>query len=81
MLGIIFNRVLSLFCLKPIKAGNCLLLTIAHPITVLRYPNSFCQRDKRINLLVSNEHHGMVITRNLSIERAKGRFIAFLDWG
>lgn len=39
----------------------------------------YCLKDIRINLLVSNDHHGIAGTRNLSIERAKGRFIAFLD--
>ena len=40
---------------------------------------SFCDKCKRINLLESKEHRGIAGTRNLSIERAKGRFIAFLD--
>lgn len=39
----------------------------------------YCLKDNRINLLTSREHHGIAGTRNLSIERAKGRFIAFLD--
>jgi teichuronic acid biosynthesis glycosyltransferase TuaG len=39
----------------------------------------YCEKDSRINLLVSKQNHGIAKTRNLSIERAKGRFIAFLD--
>lgn len=39
----------------------------------------YCAKDKRINLLESKEHHGIAETRNMSIQRAKGRFIAFLD--
>lgn len=39
----------------------------------------FCVKDKRINLLESKEHHGPGDTRNLSINRATGRFIAFID--
>lgn len=40
---------------------------------------SFCEKDTRINLFVSAEHHGPGDTRNLSLNRANGRFIAFLD--
>ena len=39
----------------------------------------YCLLDNRIDVLVPNEHHGIATTRNLSIERSKGRFIAFLD--
>lgn len=39
----------------------------------------YCAKDNRINLLDPKKHHGIAVTRNLSIERAKGRFIAFLD--
>lgn len=39
----------------------------------------YCKKDSRINLLVSEQNQGIAKTRNLSIERAKGRFIAFLD--
>ena len=39
----------------------------------------YCEKDKRIDLLISKEHHGPGDTRNISINRAKGRFIAFLD--
>lgn len=39
----------------------------------------YCAKDERINLLVPDRHNGIAVTRNLSIERAKGRFVAFLD--
>jgi len=39
----------------------------------------YCDKDNRINLLVSEKNQGIAKTRNLSIERAKGRFVAFLD--
>ena len=39
----------------------------------------YCEKDPRINLLVSKQNQGIAKTRNLSIESAKGRFIAFLD--
>lgn len=39
----------------------------------------YCQQDDRINLLVPDEHHGIAVTRNLSLSRSKGRFVAFLD--
>lgn len=38
----------------------------------------YCKKDGRIDLLV-NEHKGISETRNASITRAKGRFVAFLD--
>lgn len=38
----------------------------------------YCEQDGRINLLI-NEHKGIAETRNASIARAKGRFLAFLD--
>lgn len=40
--------------------------------------SEYCKKDGRINLLV-NEHKGISETRNASIARAKGRFVAFLD--
>lgn len=40
---------------------------------------TFCAKDKRINLLKSEKHNGIAGTRNLSLNRANGRFIAFLD--
>lgn len=39
----------------------------------------YCEKDKRIDLLDPRKHHGIAMTRNLSIQRAKGRFMAFLD--
>ena len=38
-----------------------------------------CEKDSRISFIVSKQNQGISETRNLSIERAKGRFIAFLD--
>lgn len=35
--------------------------------------------DPRIHILPSKERHGAAVTRNRSLERARGRFIAFLD--
>ena len=35
--------------------------------------------DDRISLLVPDEHQGIARTRNMSISRARGRFVAFLD--
>lgn len=40
---------------------------------------SFCEKDNRIILIKSEKHQGIAATRNISIERAKGRFMAFLD--
>ena len=40
---------------------------------------NYCDKDKRINLLVSEKNQGIAKTRNLSIARANGRFVAFLD--
>ncbi len=40
---------------------------------------NYCNNDNRINLLVSDKNQGIAKTRNLSIARAKGRFVAFLD--
>lgn len=39
----------------------------------------FSERDPRIGFCVAKEHSGIAGTRNQSIARAKGRFIAFLD--
>ena len=36
-------------------------------------------QDDRIDLLVPDEHQGIARTRNMSISRARGRFVAFLD--
>ena len=41
--------------------------------------NEYCKKDNRIDLLVPERHNGIAKTRNLSISRSKGRFIAFLD--
>ena len=37
------------------------------------------KNDERINVMVSDEHQGIARTRNMSMSRAKGRFVAFLD--
>ena len=50
--------------------------SIDNSVEVVR---EYCLKDNRIDLLAPNEHHGIAGTRNLSINRAKGRFIAFLD--
>ena len=41
--------------------------------------HSYCQQDQRISFVVAEQHSGIAQTRNQSIARAKGRFIAFLD--
>lgn len=41
--------------------------------------SKYCTRDERINVLVPDEHQGIARARNMSISRARGRFIAFLD--
>lgn len=40
---------------------------------------SFSEKDNRIILIKSEKHQGIAATRNMSIKRAKGRFVAFLD--
>lgn len=45
---------------------------------VVEIVREYCKKDGRINMLV-NEHKGIAETRNASIARAKGRFLAFLD--
>lgn len=45
----------------------------------VRIVTKYCMDDDRIKLLVPDTHNGIAKTRNLSISRAKGRFIAFLD--
>ncbi len=40
---------------------------------------SYCDKDVRISLITSDVNLGAAISRNKSIEKAKGRFIAFLD--
>lgn len=39
----------------------------------------YCLTDERISVLVPDEHQGIARTRNMSISRARGRFVAFLD--
>ena len=39
----------------------------------------YCVRDKRIKLFINKENGGAGVARNNSIEKAEGRFIAFLD--
>lgn len=41
--------------------------------------SKYCTKDERINVLVPDEHQGIARTRNMSISRSKGRFVAFLD--
>ncbi len=40
---------------------------------------SYCQQDPRISFVIAKQHSGIAKTRNQSIARAKGQFIAFLD--
>lgn len=39
----------------------------------------YCAKDKRIKLFINKENGGAGVARNNSIEKASGRFIAFLD--
>lgn len=41
--------------------------------------SKYSKNDERINVLVPDEHQGISRTRNMSISRARGRFVAFLD--
>ena len=41
--------------------------------------NNFSLRDSRVKVMLLNGNHGPGYTRNKSIERAKGRYIAFCD--
>lgn len=41
--------------------------------------SKYSKNDERINVLVPDEHQGIARTRNMSISRARGRFVAFLD--
>ena len=41
--------------------------------------SKYSKNDERINVMVPDEHQGIARTRNMSISRAKGRFVAFLD--
>jgi len=40
---------------------------------------TFAKRDARVSLVALKEHHGPALARNVGIERAVGRYIAFLD--
>ena len=40
---------------------------------------SFAQSDDRIKFELAPKHQGIASTRNLSLQRAKGQFVAFLD--
>ncbi len=40
---------------------------------------SYSEQDHRINFVVAKQHSGIAQTRNQSIARAKGRFMAFID--
>jgi len=40
---------------------------------------SFADKDGRIKLIKLSDHHGPALARNVGIEEAKGRYIAFLD--
>lgn len=41
--------------------------------------SKYCIKDDRISILVPDEHQGIARTRNMSIARANGKFVAFLD--
>ena len=41
--------------------------------------SKYSKNDDRINVMVPDEHQGIARTRNMSISRARGRFMAFLD--
>lgn len=41
--------------------------------------SKYSKNDERINVMVPDEHQGIARTRNMSISRARGRFVAFLD--
>ena len=45
----------------------------------VKVATKYSLQDDRINLLVPDEHQGIARTRNMSISRARGRFMAFLD--
>lgn len=45
----------------------------------LEIVKSYCDKDIRISLITSNKNLGPALSRNKAIEKAKGRFIAFLD--
>lgn len=39
----------------------------------------YVKNDKRIKLIKQEKHNGAAISRNIAIERSKGRYIAFID--
>ena len=41
--------------------------------------NSLCGQDYRIHVDVNTEHSGVATARNRAIQKAQGRFLAFLD--
>lgn len=41
--------------------------------------SKYSKNDDRINVMVPDEHQGIARTRNMSISRARGHFMAFLD--
>ena len=41
--------------------------------------SKYSKNDDRISVIVPDEHQGIARTRNMSISRARGRFVAFLD--
>lgn len=41
--------------------------------------SKYSKNDDRISVMVPDEHQGIARTRNMSISRARGRFMAFLD--
>ena len=45
----------------------------------VKIATKYSLQDDRISLLVPDEHQGIARTRNMSISRARGRFVAFLD--
>lgn len=40
---------------------------------------AYCQKEPRIDFITAKQHSGIAGTRNQCLERAKGRFVAFLD--
>jgi len=40
---------------------------------------SFMAKDDRIKLIELSEHHGPALARNVGVEEAKGKYVAFLD--
>ena len=47
--------------------------------TTLQLLQEFASKDNRVDILYLKENHGAGYARNKSIERAKGRYIAFCD--